>query len=168
MPVPDAEMSMPSLMTYIQERFLNAHRQELPELVRLAREVETRHANEVDAPHGLAAALQAIAPELEAHIDKEEAVVFPSLSKGEYGQMQDALAGLRRDHENHEAVANRIAAMTHGLRLPRNACTSWRKLYAGLGKLVEDLDEHRYLQDNVLFPRFETAVQSSGQEIAPR
>lgn len=166
MPVSVTEMSTPSLMTYIQERFLDVHRQELPELVRLARKVETRHANEIDAPHGLAAALQAIATELEAHIDKEEAVVFPALSEGKFGQMQNALASLRLEHANHETAVNLIAAITHGLRLPLNACTSWRKLYAGLGKLAEDLDEHRYLEDNVLFPRFETAVQLSGQETA--
>ena len=89
--------------------------------------------------------------DLEAHMRKEETVVFPALASG----VGASLAGLRDDHAGHEAALNRIAAITHGFRLPRYACQSWRRLYEGLGKLAEDLDEHRDLEDNVLFPRFE-------------
>ncbi|MDK3073631.1 hemerythrin domain-containing protein [Sedimentitalea sp. JM2-8] len=164
----DTEMPTPALMTYIRERFLKAHRQELPELVRLARKVETRHADDVDAPHGLTQALQAVTRRLEAHIHQEEAVVFPALKEGNFGQVQDAFARLRHDHADHETALNRIAAITHGFRLPPDACGSWRRLYAGLGKLAEDLDEHRYLENEVLFPRFETEMQSPGHETVRR
>ncbi|MFC4216251.1 hemerythrin domain-containing protein [Pseudophaeobacter arcticus] len=165
---PDSEMSTPTLINYIQERFLQAHRQEMPELVRLARKVETKHADDIDAPHGLTQALQSVARHLEPHIHEEEAVVFLALNEGKLGQMRETFARLRNDHAEQETALNRIAAMTHGFRLPRTACKSWRSLYAGLGKLAEDLDEHRYLENEVLFPRFEKALQSPGQETSRR
>jgi len=31
-----------------------------------------------------------------------------------------------------------------------------RALYADLGKLVEDLTEHMHIENNILFPRFES------------
>ena len=81
---------------------------------------------------------------------------LPALNAGMSEQLDGTIACLRDDHAKQEAALNRIAAITHGLRLPGYACDSWRDLYAGLGKLAEDLDEHRYLEDDVLFPRFET------------
>lgn len=157
--VPDTKTPTPVLLRHIRDNILHAHRRQLPRLVSLARKVETRHADDIAAPHGLTAALEAISQALDAHIDHEEAVVFPALKRGHAGRVQDALAGLRDDHADHEAALNRIAAMTHGFRLPRSACPFWRQLYAGLGRLAEDLDEHRYLENELLFPRFETPVR---------
>jgi regulator of cell morphogenesis and NO signaling len=152
---PATDTPTPALIEYIQLRCLQAHRRELPELVALARKVETAHADDIAAPHGLTQALEAIQADLEGHIQLEEAVVFPALCSGRLGQVWDAFATLRSDHSAHEAVLNRVVAITHGFRLPVHACGSWRQLYAGLGKLAEDLDEHRYLENDLLFPRFE-------------
>lgn len=152
---PATEAPTPALIEHILVRFHDAHRQELPELIALARKVEDVHANDINAPHGLTHALEAIVADLEDHMRKEEAVVFPALTGGG-GQVDSSFVCLRNDHAGQEAALNRIAAITHGLRLPSYACRFWRRLYAGLGKLAEDLDEHRYLEDDVLFPRFET------------
>lgn len=156
MPDPAAEAPTPALVEHIRARFHETHRQELPKLIALARKVETVHAEDINAPHGLTRALEAMVAELEAHMRTEETVVFPALQAGTSGQVAEPLARLRDDHCGQEAALNRIAAIAHGFRLPLNACGSWRRLYAGLGKLAEDLDEHRYLEDDVLFPRFET------------
>lgn len=142
-----------ALIDHIQTRYHDAHRRELPGLIALARRVETVHATDPDTPHGLTHALEAMAPELEAHMREEEAVLFPALRKGGAGGAAVAIARLRAAHDGQEAALNRIAAITHGFRLPRSACQSWRRLYEGLGKLVEDLDEHIYLENEVLFPR---------------
>lgn len=154
---PATEMPTPALINHIRVRFHDAHRQELPDLIALARRVEAVHANDIHAPHGLAQALEAVRLDLATHMHREEAVVFPALAAGVSARVDESLEGLRDDHAGQEAALNRIAAITHGLRLPIGACGSWRRLYAGLGKLAEDLDEHRYLEDAVLFPRFETA-----------
>lgn len=143
------------LIDHIRTRYHDTHRRELPELIALARKVETAHATDPDTPHGLTDALEAMIPDLEAHMREEEELVFPALRGGGTGDAAAAIPHLRAAHHGHEAALNRIAAITHGFRLPRHACRSWRRLYEGLGKLVEDLDEHRYLEDAVLFPRVE-------------
>lgn len=152
---PATEMPTPDLIEHIRAGFHDTHRQELPELIALSRKVETAHANDVNAPHGLTQALESVGAALEDHMREEEAVVFPALRQGKSVRVRQLITGLRNDHVGQEAALNRIAAITHGFRLPSYACGSWRRLYAGLGKLAEDLDEHRYLEDGVLFPRFE-------------
>lgn len=152
----------PVLIKHILERYHETHRRELPELIELARKVETIHATDINAPHGLTHALETIVTDLEDHMRREETVVFPAFDTQMQGALDDPINYLRHDHNEHEAALNRIAAITHGLRLPPNACDSWGRLYTGLGKFAEDLDEHRYLENYVLFPRFETG--ETGEE----
>ena len=50
-------MPTPDLVHYIVSHYHERHRQQLPELVRLAVKVERVHVNNPDCPHGLAALL---------------------------------------------------------------------------------------------------------------
>ncbi|GAW36686.1 iron-sulfur cluster repair protein YtfE [Roseovarius sp. A-2] len=154
----DPDVAVPDetgeLIAHILSRYHETHRRELPELLALARKVETSHATDPNSPHGLTRALELMIADLEDHMRREEANVFASLATGD-ASAGAGIAGLRHDHEAQEAALNRIAAITHGFRLPAYACRSWTQLYAGLGKLAEDLDEHRYLEDSVLFPRLD-------------
>ncbi|HET7409968.1 MAG TPA: hemerythrin domain-containing protein [Paracoccaceae bacterium] len=152
---PAACEETPALIDHIVERYHQTHRREMPALVALARKVETVHGTDPNAPHGLADALQAMVGELEVHMKKEELLLFPALARGRTDAAADRIAGMRHDHDDHEQALARIAAITHGFRLPTDACGSWKRLYAGTRKLVDDIDEHIYLENEVLFPRFE-------------
>lgn len=143
-----------ALVSHILSRYHETHRRELPELIALARKVETSHATDPNTPHGLTQTLEAMIADLDAHMRREETDLFVAFGAGSV-LVGGSIADLRHDHEGHEAAVNRIAAITHGFRLPDYACRTWARLYAGLGKLVEDLDEHRYLEERVLFPRLE-------------
>ncbi|MGX0876580.1 regulator of cell morphogenesis and NO signaling [Roseovarius sp. MBR-154] len=148
----EAETPTAALIAHILSRYHDTHRRELPELLALARKVETVHADDPNSPHGLTRALETMITDLEDHMRREEADFFAARGGVSAG---GSTAGLRAEHGGQEAALNRIAAITHGFRLPAYACGSWARLYAGLGKLAEDLDEHRYLEENVLFPRLE-------------
>lgn len=148
----------PALIAHIRERYHETHRRDLPELIALARKVETVHGTDPNAPHGLAEALAAIIGELEVHMEKEELVLFPAMERGRTEAVAGRIAMMRHDHDAQEQALARIAAITHGFRLPKGACRSWTRLYAGTQKLVEDLDEHMRLENDVLFPRFEGAA----------
>lgn len=145
----------PDLIAHIVERYHQTHRRELPELVALARKVESVHGHDPNAPHGLAAALEAITGELEVHMKKEELILFPAMQRGRTDVVAAPIVAMRHDHDDHEEAMARIAAITHGFRLPNDACGSWKRLYAGARKLVDDLEEHIHLENDVLFPRFE-------------
>ena len=152
-PVTDAPTE--ALIDHIRTRCHETHRRELPDLIAIARKVEPAHATDPNTPRGLTHAPEAMIPELEAHRRGEE-VLFPALRAGCATKAAAAISQMRASRDLQEAALNRIAAVvTHGFRLPHHACRSWRRLYDGLGKLAEDLDEHMSLENDVLLARVE-------------
>jgi regulator of cell morphogenesis and NO signaling len=107
-----------ALIDHIRTRYHDTHRRELPELIALARRVESAHATDANTPHGLTHALEAMIPEWEAHMREEEEIVFPALRAGGTGDASAAVPYLRAAHDGQEPALNRIAAITHGFRLP--------------------------------------------------
>ena len=68
------------LVAHVLARYHAVHREQLPELIRLARKVEQVHGDRADCPHGLADQLSSMAQELESHMRKEENVLFPMIA----------------------------------------------------------------------------------------
>ncbi|MCW8856204.1 MAG: DUF542 domain-containing protein, partial [Kangiella sp.] len=63
------------LINHILERYHEVHREQLPELTRLAKRVESVHANHPECPTGLASFLSDVEQEMEAHMQKEEQIL---------------------------------------------------------------------------------------------
>jgi regulator of cell morphogenesis and NO signaling len=95
--------------------------------------------------------------DLQVHMQREELIHFPVLRDGELPSIDGPISVVRADHDEHEKTIARIREITGNLTLPEDACGSWRRLYAGTGKLLRDLAEHIRLENDVLFPRFENA-----------
>ena len=106
-------------------------------------------------PAGLAALLRRMIGALEVHMKKEELILFPAIRKAAAG-LDAPIAAMRADHDDHEAEVERIRQLTGGLTLPQGACRSWTRLYAGVGEFLDDLADHIRLENDVLFPQFET------------
>ena len=145
------------LVDHILRRYHAVHREQLPELIRLARRVEQVHGDRKECPNGLANHLQTMAQELESHMNKEETVLFPLIARG-----QGALAGMpigvmRMEHDSHGAELRRMEELTNHITPPRDACTTWRALYLGLRTFREDLMAHIHTENNILFERFAPA-----------
>ncbi|WP_455288506.1 iron-sulfur cluster repair protein YtfE [Cupriavidus necator] len=140
-----------ALIAHILTRFHARHREQLPELIRLARRVEQVHGDRPDCPLGLADHLTGMLGELETHMQKEEQVLFPMLSRGMHAAAGRPIAVMRAEHDDHGQALQRLAALTNDITLPRAACNTWRALYLGLRTLREDLMEHIHLENNVLF-----------------
>lgn len=156
-PPQEAAPKQPSaLIAYILENFHDVHRRELEELIRLARRVEAVHKEHPACPHGLGAFLEETAEELEAHMQKEEAVLFPMLGRGLGAMAGMPMQCMRLEHTEHGQRLEELARLTSDFTPPQGACTSWRALYAGCAKLDGDLREHIHLENNLLFPMFES------------
>ncbi|WP_428671096.1 iron-sulfur cluster repair protein YtfE [Reyranella sp.] len=146
-----------ALIDHIVAHYHETHRRELPELIRLAQQVEKVHAGKAGVPAGLAALLERMASELEQHMCKEELILFPAMRLQGGGVRLDApIACMRHEHDDHGEHLRELDALTNGITLPPGACRTWQALYAGLAKLNEDLMQHIHLENNVLFPRFST------------
>ena len=148
-----------ALIDYILQRYHETHRRELQDLIPLAEKVERVHAGHPDAPKGLAALLLRMSDELEMHMQKEEAVLFPMMRQQPPKPMiAHPIARMRIEHDDHNALLRELDAVTHQGRMPEDACGSWRALYAGVRKLSDDLKEHIRIENDVLFPQFATEM----------
>ena len=150
----DRPESTEGLIELIETRYHAAHRRELPELVRLARRVEAVLKDKPDVPRGLAALLEQMSVELEAHMQKEEQVLFPLMRRGGHPMIVQPIAMMVAEHDDHGAHLRSLEEITDDFTPPAGACTTWRAVYVGARKLAEDLVEHIHTENNVLFPRF--------------
>lgn len=139
------------LIDHILVRYHERHREQLPELIRLADRVEQVHAEHPDCPVGLTEHLSAILDELESHMQKEEQVLFPILKQGRGAMAGGPIMVMRMEHDEHGVALERLVALTHDSTLPDGACNTWRALYLGLQTLRNDLMEHIHLENNILF-----------------
>lgn len=150
-----AAQSTDALIDRILSRYHEVHRRELPEIAALAEKVERVHHDHAAAPLGLAEVLRQMAGEMEAHMQKEERILFPMMRSGGRPGIENPIAVMRADHDNHAEAIGRIRDLTSDLTLPEGACRSWTALYHGTGKFLEDLETHMRLENDILFPRFE-------------
>jgi regulator of cell morphogenesis and NO signaling len=143
------------LTRYIETRYHDRHRRQLPPLAAMAEKVETVHHGDDDLPDGLADILNRMIGEMEVHMKKEELILFPAIRRGGVPGIEDPIAVMRADHDGHDRELAEIRRLTRDLTLPDGACGTWTALYHGLATFIEDLTEHMRLENEVLFPQFE-------------
>lgn len=142
------KLNLPALQTRI-DKVLAVHGARDPEM--LAR---------------LAAVFAGLREELEMHIRKEEAILFPFLvqyGKAEsrkqpappvpFGSIANPIAVMEREHAGAGDALEEIRNLTGGYTPPDYACATVRALYDGLRALEKDLHIHIHLENNILFPR---------------
>ena len=141
------------LIEFILQRYHEVHRQQFPELIALAQKVERVHAGKPQVPAGLALQLQALADELESHMQKEERELFPMIKSGMGRHAAMPISVMEKEHDDAGEMVVQIMQLTHQLSLPEHACTTWKVLYQGVDEMLGDLMDHIHLENSVLFPR---------------
>jgi regulator of cell morphogenesis and NO signaling len=114
----------------------------------------------------IAGAFDAMATELTAHLEVEEAVVFPAVKRAEAAgraasapHAQDAetiargVEALVSEHEQVGAALRDIRDLAMGFGLPADACATYGLTYQRLQAFEADLHKHVHLENNILFPR---------------
>lgn len=155
------ERDAAALIEHILNRYHAVHREQMPELIRMARRVEAVHRDHPAVPAGLADLLASMEAELLSHMAKEEQVLFPAMAQAIPG-VDGPIGVMRDEHTGHGALLEQLASLTTDHTPPPGACNTWRALYAGTAQLTDDLINHIHLENNVLFPRFETATAGCG------
>lgn len=150
------------LTQYIETRYHQLHREQLPARAELAAKVERVHSADQRAPKGLASLLRQMIGEMEVHMKKEELILFPAIRSGGGSGIAHPIAVMRADHDDHARAIAGIAQLTQNLELPDGACATWTRLYAGLAEFMADLTEHIRLENEVLFPQFERGIHAGG------
>lgn len=155
------QASTAELVEHILARFHMRHREQLPELMRLARRVEQVHGDRSDCPNGLADHLSCMAQEMESHMLKEEQILFPLLLQGQQAIAGGPISVMRYEHEQHGEALDEIIRLTNDITPPVGACNTWQALYRGLEELRQDLMQHIHLENNILFASSPRATGNS-------
>ncbi len=149
-------------------------KEQLPRLDGLLAKVQKAHSSmHSDMLGRLRHTYDSLRAELEAHLMKEEEILFPAikanetfLSKGgakpvsHCGSIQNPIRQM--EHE-HDAAGDELAEMrklTDSYQLPIDACQTFEALYEGLATMEDDLYQHIHLENNILFPK---AVEQEAQ-----
>ena len=147
------ERTPQELVRHLVEAFHKPHREALPELLFLANKVETVHADKHDCPRGLTKYLQNLHETLEAHMKKEEEILFPLIESEKWGDIGEPIESLTKEHTEYGIDIDLLRGLIDNYRLPPEACNTWTVLYQGLEKMEKDIKNHISLENNILFPK---------------
>jgi len=135
---------------------------ELPRLSYLVNKVARLHGDMHPTLHEVARIYDRFRNGREAHMWKEETVLFPMCKKLE--RMETRPVFLARTivepigvmEEEHERAGQELAEMrslTGGYNPPVDACNTYRVMLDGLDRLEADTLVHVHKEDSILFPR---------------
>jgi regulator of cell morphogenesis and NO signaling len=100
--------------------------------------------------------------EMDAHVMKEERVLFPlcrqldiavELPAMHCGSVGNPIHVMIEEHEHAGDALARIRTLTDNYSCPPDACNTYRALFDALDHLEHDLHEHVHKENNILFPR---------------
>ena len=158
----------PQRINELLDRIITKHhdftRSAVRDIVELIKSTSRQGENSPDRL-SLREAITILANDLLAHLQKEEAVLFPyikhlsaSVSDGSpasrpvFGSVANPIRMMRLEHEESDNVLKRIRSLTDNYAPPKGASPELENLYRTLKELEVDLREHIHLEDELLFP----------------
>ncbi len=148
------EAPLDSLIDHILVTYHEPLRSELPRLEKMANRVLAVHGDKMPEVLGeLQSVFSALRTELEAHMVKEEQILFPMIKAGHGKQAGGPVSVMEHEHASAGAALQRLRELTNDFQPPAGACTTWTALWAGLAELESELHLHIHLENNILFPR---------------
>lgn len=133
--------------------------EELPLLDALATKVAGAHGGRHPELAEVARLMGEIRLDLEPHLAKEEAVLFPAIRRAADGPTSQALGSLSEpigvmlaEHDRAGDLLARLRQAAGDYVVPDDGCASYRSLYERLAHLEADTHRHIHLENNVLFP----------------
>jgi regulator of cell morphogenesis and NO signaling len=124
------------------------------------------HVSDSTALRDVYVAFSALADQIEAHLAKEEHLLFPAveaLAAAEHDGSRRVVMPfvtllhpirlMEAEHLRLEAAIERLRDLVLEVAEPECLMPGWRRCLTALARLDRDLREHRRAQDEVLFPR---------------
>lgn len=150
------EKSLTELADFIETHYHARAKSLIPQIVA---EIDTLAKESPSEAKDLAVALQhlrlMLTEDMEKHTREEEDVLFPYIRSLESGAVAgDSLRSLGRIHDEHDQIIDtliRLKLESTLCRFPESACEHCRPLHDRLAVLLADLEEHAFLEDEILF-----------------
>ncbi|GIX30840.1 MAG: hypothetical protein KatS3mg124_1312 [Porticoccaceae bacterium] len=141
-PVPPPE-DPAALTEYIEAHYHRRHREQLALLTAAG------SAGTLSDP--LRRTLERLAVDLDAHMQKEEQVLFPMIRAGGAPWIRQPITVMRAEHREHEAAIAELERLLAG----SDSAGERSAVEGEIRALIADLRAHMALENDVLFPRFE-------------
>lgn len=138
----------------------------LPRLEFMVGKVATVHGERRPELVELRRTYDALKPELEAHLFKEEEVLFPMCRELDAAEtkpdfhcrtIDNPIGTMVAEHEEVGGVLARMRELTGGYEPPVDACNTHRAMLDGLAELERDVHLHVHKENNILFPKASAA-----------
>jgi len=160
------ELPLDDLIGHIVETHHAYLRRELPRLEALLEKVARVHGTDAPWIVSVKEVFADLKPSMEAHIEKEEEVVFPFIRACEEDastSVPDAFGGdpialMEEEHDETGNALKRMRTLSGGFTLPEWGCNSFRALLDGLEALEADTHQHVHKENSILFPRARALV----------
>jgi regulator of cell morphogenesis and NO signaling len=167
---PERDWTKASLTALIEHIVATHHeylKAELPRLDQMLSKVLQAHGERHgESLNALAATLSALADELEAHLRKEEMVLFPYITRLEsyrnagiepppppFGSVNNPIHMMLAEHDSAGRALQEMRRVTSGYTVPPDGCATYSTLFQGLQELETDLHTHIHLENNIVFPK---------------
>ena len=156
-----------SLQELVSNILVNHHlhmKDVLPELTQMMKKVLKAHNLRHPELHEVSKTLQALRDDLEPHMLREEAILFPMIQKLELEiedlasekiskRIQDTIQVMTEQHEDLGNNLQTMRDLTNGYSVPNDACNTYIYLYKELEAFENDLFIHTHKENNILFPK---------------
>jgi regulator of cell morphogenesis and NO signaling len=157
---------MDFLINYIVENHHSYVTRSIPVIFAHSQKVAGAHGENHPEVIKIADYFTIIKDELEAHLMKEEKMLFPYIKKlvdikknnleqqvPPFGTVMSPIKVMEGEHENVGLLFAEINRLSNGYTPPDDACTTFRVLYQELNEFEQDLHTHIHLENNILHPK---------------
>lgn len=147
------EVSSRGITAYIINRYHDDLKTRLPELLLLSEKALDAHKNANNFPQSLHSHIKEFSDRMIEHMEKEEHILFPMIEAGMNVSIKMPIARMEAEHEEHEKSLENIKSLMNNFKAPDDASPLWKSLYKSLEMLVDEINEHINIENNVLFPK---------------
>ncbi|MBP6828195.1 MAG: DUF542 domain-containing protein [Saprospiraceae bacterium] len=155
---------------FLIEFIVHAHhqyiRETIPVLIRTGAKAAQQRGLNKSTVQEILRLSQALADDIETHLDVEETVIFPYILNletalkdnaaciaPEFGRVESPIRKIAQQHAQASGLLKEIRALTTDYKIPAHASAELHAWYSLLKEFDADLHLHIHLENNILFPR---------------
>lgn len=151
------------LIDYIEQVHHSYVRENSNLLLSLSHKVASVHGEEHPELYKICDIIKAEIPELEAHLKREELILFPYVKQlvkakqlgvlprePHFGTVKNPIQVMEDNHEDVGNVFKELRLLTQNYAIPNDACDSYKLLYKTMSEFEKDLHVHIHLENNIV------------------
>ncbi len=155
--------SLTELANHIESTHHAYLKDELPRLARLVHRTYTAHGLHYRWLPELKTTFDRFAAEMDAHMLKEEHILFPLIRRIDAGARGAAVSApvavMEQEHERAGAALEHMRRLSNNYTAPEGACNTFRAMLDGLRELEADTHIHVFKENSILFPKAIAAAE---------